>query len=53
MLWSGLCASASSVFRGYEWISVASPVFVSWLLIRVSNGWLNSRTLKLGFADTS
>ena len=36
MLWIGLFISASSVLRGKEWLSMISPVFVVFLLTRVS-----------------
>ena len=36
MLWAGLYISASSVFRGLQYLSVLSPVFVHILLTRVS-----------------
>lgn len=35
-LWFGLFLSASSVLEGMEWISVFSPVFVAFLLTKVS-----------------
>ncbi|KAG9491809.1 hypothetical protein GDO78_000360 [Eleutherodactylus coqui] len=34
--WSGLCLSASSVFSGYQYLSVISPIFVWFLLSYVS-----------------
>ena len=36
VLWSGLFISASSVFRGWQFLSVLSPVFVYLLLTRLS-----------------
>ncbi len=35
-LWMGLCISASSVFSGKDWLSVGSPLFVMFLLTKVS-----------------
>lgn len=36
MLWLGLFISASSTFKGKEYLSVLSPIFVAFLLTRVS-----------------
>ena len=36
LLWSGLYLSASSVFKGAEFASVLSPMFVALLLTKVS-----------------
>ena len=36
MLWAGLYITASSVFRGYEYVSVLSPVFVCLLITKLS-----------------
>ena len=35
-MWSGLYLSASSVLSGWEHISAISPLFLSYLLIKVS-----------------
>ena len=36
MLWLGLFVSASSTFRGWEHLGVVSPIFVSYLLTKLS-----------------
>jgi steroid 5-alpha reductase family enzyme len=36
MIWTGIAAIASPVFRGWQWIALISPVFVAFLLTRVS-----------------
>ena len=36
LLWSGLYISASSVFRGHQYLAVLSPIFVYLLITRVS-----------------
>ncbi|XP_070565241.1 uncharacterized protein [Ptychodera flava] len=36
LLWSGLFVSASTIMSGYQYTSVLSPMFVAYLLIRVS-----------------
>lgn len=36
MLWSGLFVSASSALKGWEFLSVLSPIFVAYLLTKVS-----------------
>ena len=39
LLWAGLYLSASSVFRGAQYTSVISPVFIYLLISRVSGEW--------------
>lgn len=36
MLWFGLFISASSVFKGWEYLSILSPLFVHFLITRMS-----------------
>ncbi|XP_065194270.1 uncharacterized protein LOC135825589 [Sycon ciliatum] len=36
MLWAGLFTSASAVFSGWQWASLGSPLFVAYLLTKVS-----------------
>lgn len=36
VLWVGICVSAATTFSGWRWVGVVSPVFVAFLLLRVS-----------------
>lgn len=36
MLWSGVCLIALPAFEGWQWLGLISPLFVTWLLLRVS-----------------
>lgn len=36
VLWTGICVSAASTFSGWRWVGVVSPLFVTFLLTRVS-----------------
>ncbi len=36
VLWTGVALSASSTFSGWQWVGVISPLFVAFLLTRVS-----------------
>ncbi|MDH3483014.1 MAG: DUF1295 domain-containing protein [Myxococcales bacterium] len=36
VLWTGIAVIASSTLRGWQWITLVSPVFVTFLLTRVS-----------------
>ena len=36
MMWSGLYISSTSVLKGWEHISIISPLFLTFLLTRVS-----------------
>lgn len=36
MLWVGVAVIASSTLRGWQWVTMISPVFVAFLLMRVS-----------------
>ena len=38
MLWAGLYVSSSSVFRGTQYMSVISPLFIYLLISRLSGG---------------
>jgi steroid 5-alpha reductase family enzyme len=36
VLWVGVAIVAAPVLRGWQWVTLVSPVFVAWLLTRVS-----------------
>jgi steroid 5-alpha reductase family enzyme len=36
VLWTGIAVIASSTLRGWQWVTLVSPVFVLFLLTRVS-----------------
>ena len=36
VLWAGIAVMASSTLRGWQWVTLVSPLFVAFLLVRVS-----------------